>query len=60
MGLFDVDPMTDLGVYTYSEVFDSKIRQLDNTEIKDINADGEEYVRKIKNFETAFDFQKRK
>ena len=57
MALYDVDPMTDLGVYTYSEVFNDKIEyEVEETEV--IN--GKEVVRRIKKKEDPFDYLKRK
>ena len=56
MSIVGVDPMTDLGVYTYSDVFDE---QLDDIEVIEI-INGEEFVRKEKQFETPLDFEMRK
>ena len=52
MALYDVDPMTDLGVYTYSEVFNDKMQEYEVEETEVIN--GEEVVRKIKKKENPF------
>ena len=58
MALYDVDPMTDLGVYTYSEVFNDQLQEYEVEETEVIN--GEEVVRKIKKKENPFHYLKRK
>ena len=55
MGLFDVDPMTDLGVYTYSDVFDSKIQEFYREIIDENNV-----VHTVKDYETRINYLARK